>query len=130
MQSRDMDDLTPLDARNSLLLGRPQSEGKISKAYSHKSAESLDREPVRPASPDRWVAAEEGYHPPMAPSGGPLFRPMTPTTERDVRASMGQGFQPRQPTLPNVWRPQYGVQQEQEQQPYQPSFGAGVYRGF
>ncbi|KFH47292.1 Flavin carrier protein-like protein [Hapsidospora chrysogenum ATCC 11550] len=55
MQSRDMDDLTPLDARNSLLLGRPQSEGKISKAYSHKSADSLDRDPVRPASPDRGI---------------------------------------------------------------------------
>lgn len=121
MQARDLDDLTPLDARNSLLLERPNTEGKMS-SFSHMSTNSLDKEPVRVESPDRYVAAEEGYRPPVAPSGGPLFRPMTPTTVNDVRASMGHGFQDRQPTLPNVL-PHYG-------QAYQPSFGGGGYRGF
>lgn len=121
MARDDMDDLTPLDARNSLLLERPNTEGKMT-AFSHKSSNSLDRNAVRAESPDRYATAEAGYRPPVAPSGGPLFRALTPTTENDVRASMGGGFHDMQPTLPSVG-PQYGNR-------YRPTFGNGGYRGF
>lgn len=73
-----MDDLTPLDARNSLLLDRPDTEGKIS-TFSAFGRNSLNQDPVRPNSPDRYMAAEEGIRPPLAPPGGPLFRFLTPT---------------------------------------------------
>lgn len=122
-----MDDLTPLDARNSLLLERPDTQGHKS-SFSHGSVESLNMGPMRTESPDRFVG-DGGYHrAPVAPSGGPLFRPLAPTTDGDVRGSMGQPYDVggpydnRQPAMPS-YTP-YG-------HAYQGSYGGGGgYRGF
>ena len=95
------DTLTPLDARNSLLLDRPGSGQSrtalaIPKINTEKSSGYL--------SPRDPYAVEDGLQPPMAPSGGPMYRPLTPTTSNDVNqrlintaAPFGQGGQYSQP---------------------------------
>lgn len=98
MMLQEGDDLTPLDARNSLLLDRVDTSGKMS-AMSMRSSNSLGNDPVRPVSVDRYE--DVTYRPPVAPSGGPMFRPMTPTTENDLQNNQMAGFG-RQPTLPIV----------------------------
>ncbi|KAF4123921.1 Transient receptor potential (TRP) ion channel [Geosmithia morbida] len=98
----DADDLTPLDARNSLLLERfPTNKSKMSN--DSESISSLNKAPVRPASREYYMAAQEPYDyrrtntpTPVAPSGGPLFRTMTPTTDNDLRPGVGPGVQQQQ----------------------------------
>lgn len=119
MQQQDADDLTPLDARNSLLLERFDTGGKAS-AMSNESSYSLYKDPVRSASPDRYVAPSEGYRPPMAPSGGPVFRPMTPTMESGIRHNLDPdpGSYGRGPAFPPV-ASRYGA-----------SYNGGGYRDY
>lgn len=120
--NRDVDDLTPLDARNSLLLERPGAEGKMS-TFSIVNRNSLSNPPVRANSPDRYMAAEEGYNrPSLAPPGGPLFRFLTPAPHHGHSNSVDSqqsdnGYRQPQPVDP------YG-------QSYMPSYGnGGGYRG-
>lgn len=135
--NRDLDDLTPLDARNSLLLldrqpsqpnqGYQPNLPTHTKSNSYSSTRSLEQPAVRPASPSQFygvaVADDGGYRPPVAPSGGPHFRPMTPTTNNDLRTP--EEYSGRQPAFPAVsTMPAYGAA-------YQPSYGTGAgYRGF
>ncbi|KFA72587.1 hypothetical protein S40288_10100 [Stachybotrys chartarum IBT 40288] len=84
---RDMDTLTPLDARNSLLFttGKPP-------VFAHTSIS--EKRSSRSASPDVYAVAEEGLRPALAPSGGPLYRPLTPSMPFDVNQSLVRGAAP------------------------------------
>lgn len=119
---RDVDDLTPLDARNSLLLDRPGSEGKMS-MFSVASSRSLNKEPMRPVSPDRFVApSERGFPSPMAPPGGPLHRFLTPAAPHHAHSGSMEsdlGFRPQPRVTSSVYAPAYAT----------PSYGGGGYRG-
>lgn len=135
----DTDDLTPLDARNSLLLDRPGSEGKVS---MFSVANSLEKEPVRSTSPDRFAGPmERGFQSPLAPPGGPLHRFLTPAAPHhghsgSVDSDLGSRPQPQpQPEQrprvtssvyggPSVYAPtsMYGAAYST------PAYGAG-YRG-
>ncbi|KAI1092738.1 TRP-domain-containing protein [Rostrohypoxylon terebratum] len=88
---RDMDNLTPLDARNSLLLERVKSnEARITISYNTPSDEKLPAK--RSDSPDQYISVSveptTGYSPLNDPYSGPL----TPSTP------MGGA----NPTIPNV----------------------------
>ncbi|KAG9257975.1 uncharacterized protein F5Z01DRAFT_312220 [Emericellopsis atlantica] len=94
-----MDDLTPLDARNSLLMGGSH-HGKSISLSSIRKPNSLDHPAVRAETPSDYAGGNT-FLPPIAPSGGPLYRPMTPTRATDLAASQIYGNRP-QPTLPDV----------------------------
>lgn len=136
---RDMDNLTPLDARNSLLLDRSQLDNKGSTTFSMASAvEKSDYEKsgyTRSPSPERYLGYDSSYNKPqqqqqLSPNNDYTspYRPITPNTplsyggdqtrEGLIRnaAPIGQ-FDSRQPTLPNV--DGYG------QQPYGNAYGSG-----
>lgn len=116
---RDLDTLTPLDARNSLLKERTDS-GLSNTADSMsvaKSAAMQDAKPIRPhrsSSPDRYLGVE-----PANPYGqsaslmGNTSRPLTPATP-SADASLVSNAAPigrsdtRQPTLPNIGGDSYG----------------------
>lgn len=98
---KDLDDLTPLDARNSLLIvDRPS----MSRNSFYSRAGSLDKPLIRPgtagsgyrpATPGtKFAATMETFQPPMpvlAPSGGPHYRPYTPTTSADLGLNLSPG---------------------------------------
>lgn len=113
MQQRDT--LTPLDARNSLLLDRPKTEslsGSDSLSISKIGFAAETKEIPRPSSPERYSQA--GSNPMFAarPQSGNSFRPLTPNTPlpgpNASRENLVLGVAPigggdmRQPTLPNV----------------------------
>jgi hypothetical protein len=126
-----MDDLTPLDARNSLLMNGAH-HGKSISLTSIKRPNSLDSPAVRAETPTGYGDGNT-FMPPIAPSGGPLYRPMTPTMATDLPGSQMYGHRRQttlpdvelggpQPTLPNV---NIGVAQ-----PYGPSYSyEGQYGG-
>ncbi|KAI0161108.1 TRP-domain-containing protein [Hypoxylon sp. FL1284] len=110
---RDRDALTPLDARNSLLLGRTESN-KSGVSFSYANAVADVKRPLdrRDDSPERYtgVAIEpsSGYSPLDVPFSN---RPLTPSTPMGVGAD--QSRQPlvshaaplgssQQPTIPNL----------------------------
>ncbi|KAK5663296.1 hypothetical protein OQA88_3724 [Cercophora sp. LCS_1] len=104
MQQRDT--LTPLDARNSLLLDRKTSDDSIPPMPNTFSIEKTtlpmdtkDVPPSRDSSPERLYSSGSDK-PLLAPQrNGPAYnRPLTPSTP----ASMGMGGDDRQPTLPNL----------------------------
>lgn len=116
-----MDDLTPLDARNSLLLERDQKD-KNSMFTITSTGHEKDPAMVRADSPDRYASTVENGS--MLPgharsgsngsynqaghlrvgSGGQSYRPLTPVGAYDAeRSLMGNAAPPgvsRQPTLP------------------------------
>lgn len=117
---RDMDALTPLDARNSLLLERDQKD-KNSMFTITSTGHEKDPAMGRAETPDRYGStAEEGSMLPgharagsnaslqsghlRAGSGGQPYRPLTPAGSYDAeRSLMGNAAPPgvaRQPTLP------------------------------
>ncbi|KAK0392667.1 hypothetical protein NLU13_2162 [Sarocladium strictum] len=116
---RDMDDLTPLDARNSLLLDRDHKE-KNSMFSITSTGHEKDPAMVLAEAPDRYAStAEEGSMLPghartgsnssynshlRVGSGGQPYRPLTPVGSNDAKQSlMGNAAPPgmaRQPTLP------------------------------
>jgi hypothetical protein len=101
---RDLDTLTPLDARNSLLLERDQP-GNKSSMFSVTSM-GHEKDQPRSMSPDRYGAAEEGLIVPRSQPGPNLYRPLTPSGPNDATRSLMHDAAPpgvaRQPTVPNV----------------------------
>ncbi|KHN99947.1 Transient receptor potential (TRP) domain containing protein [Metarhizium album ARSEF 1941] len=109
---RDMDNLTPLDARNSLLLDRaplPQ------KSMFSVSGDLNEKGHVRNGSAERFHPGGSDMRRPVAPSGGHMYRPLTPTLANDSQGLL-DGAAPisvsdRQPTLPTIdreYRGSYG----------------------
>ena len=101
---RDVDNLTPLDARNSLLLERDYP-GHKKNMFSVTSIGHDKEVPRRSPSPDRYAAAEEGSlgHS-RSGSDGQTYRALTPVGPNEGTASLVQSAAPpamaRQPTLP------------------------------
>ncbi|SPN97590.1 related to calcium-related spray protein [Cephalotrichum gorgonifer] len=117
--SRDIDTLTPLDARNSLLLDREKSSAGGSTTFSMASAvppekQGLNRGPMD--SSDRYVGyavssyGDDSKLSPYRAAGSGQYRPITPVTpmgDQDrvglVAAAAPIGIDDdRQPTVPNV----------------------------
>lgn len=127
---RDMDNLTPLDARNSLLLDRPRpgAQGSMLSVSSDLKEKSMGR----PDSPERYYPGGDALRPPVAPSGGLPYRPLTPTMPNDGTQALVGGAAPigmggRQPTLPTIereYRGPYG-----QGYGYGNGYGNGAYRG-
>ncbi|KAK2592868.1 hypothetical protein QQS21_009435 [Conoideocrella luteorostrata] len=121
---RDMDNLTPLDARNSLLLDRaPLPE----KSMFAASTDLNEKGHLRTESAERYYPIGGEMRPPVAPSGGPMYRPLTPTMANDSQ-NLLDGAAPigvlhQQPTVPSVGREYSGA--------YRPSYGYGngAYKG-
>ncbi|KAK1752410.1 hypothetical protein QBC47DRAFT_424645 [Echria macrotheca] len=108
MQQRDT--LTPLDARNSLLLDRktdpiPPMPESFSIGKTGYATETKDvPPPSRDSSPDRLYSSGSDK-PLLAPRNGPVFRPLTPSTPMSMgmgNASRENLAETRQPTLPNL----------------------------
>ncbi|OAA48727.1 Transient receptor potential (TRP) domain containing protein [Metarhizium rileyi] len=124
---RDMDNLTPLDARNSLLLDRtPLPE----KHMFTLSADLNEKGHLRNDSAERYYLGGGDIRPPVAPSGGHMYRPLTPTIANDSQSLLDGaapiGLSDQQPTVPVVERVYRGT--------YGPSAtygnGGGYNRGF
>lgn len=102
---RDMDTLTPLDARNSLLLDRPQA-GPAPSILSISST-MREKQAARVDSSEQY-AAPVADEPRPALSGVPTYRALTPTGPNDSTQNLIQptpslgGLEGRQPTLPNL----------------------------
>ncbi|GAO18101.1 uncharacterized protein UV8b_02941 [Ustilaginoidea virens] len=83
---REMDNLTPLDARNSLLLGRhPVTE----KFMLSTSGDVKDRGFVHTESRERSYHTGVGSRPAVGPSGAPAYRPLTLTLDTDSHSLLG-----------------------------------------
>ena len=111
--NRDMDNLTPLDARNSLLLVRPKSEHSTA-AFSVANTNekpAVATFPARSASPERYMGYETTAAYAVSPPSNGAFRPLTPITPVGVdqsRDNLVLNAAPigrsdgRQPTFPNL----------------------------
>lgn len=113
-----MDNLTPLDARNSLLLDRaPVPE----KSMFSASADLNEKGHSRADSAERYYQGGGDLRPPVAPSGGHMYRPLTPTMPHDSQSLLDGaapiGVADRQPAVPNVDREYRGA--------YGPSYAYG-----
>lgn len=103
MEKMHRDVLTPLDARNSLLLERPKSDGSTTFAVS-ETVQDVKQPLARNASPDRYMSAE-----PANPYAANAYaRPETPSYPVDdqihEKPLLG-GAAPmsgREPTVPNM----------------------------
>lgn len=97
-----MDNLTPLDARNSLLLNRQDISGTSMFTISN----TFEKDHKRSMSGDHYSAAEEGLRPTNDTTTSlPSYRNLTPANMNDSRDSLVPGAAPygnREPTLPNV----------------------------
>ncbi|TPX08891.1 uncharacterized protein E0L32_009595 [Thyridium curvatum] len=99
---RETDNLTPLDARNSLLLDRPSEKTTL---FSIANTPDEKASLVREASPDRYLGAAEPANPYSRPAtASTAYRPLTPVGgDRPGDALIANAAAPgRQPTLPNV----------------------------
>lgn len=118
-----MDNLTPLDARNSLLLDRAPIPEKSMFAVSDLN----EKGHLRNDSAERYYPGGGDLRPPVAPSGGHMYRPLTPTGAYDSQSLLDGaaplGASDRQPTVPQVDREYRGA--------YGPSYsyGNGGYKG-
>lgn len=87
-----MDTLTPLDARNSLLLDRTTPGGEKS-MFSVPSTMDVKVDP-RSTSPDQYHDVEEGLRPETGLSGGSHYRSLTPSGGGEARQSLIKGAAP------------------------------------
>lgn len=98
---RDMDTLTPLDARNSLLLDRTHMPEKSMFAVS---ADLNEKGHIRQESAERYYPMDGDLRAPVAPSGGLIYRPLTPTSANDSQGLLDGaapiGSTDRPPTAP------------------------------
>jgi hypothetical protein len=117
LEKLQRDTLTPLDARNSLLLDRPNTSQR--KSFLGVPPITTEKTPGYVTTQDPY-SASDGLRPPMAPSGGPMYRPLTPTTATDVNQSLIGAAAP----IGSGGRQQY----PQYNQGYR--FGDEGYRGF
>ncbi|ORY66322.1 uncharacterized protein BCR38DRAFT_456899 [Pseudomassariella vexata] len=117
---RDMDTLTPLDARNSLLITRTKSEGKGDSTFSMSILNESKQPLARNASPERYQGPREPTNP-YAANDAVYNRPTTPLDVDQSRENLVSHAAPigRQPSVPNVGS--YGGG-------YNP-IGYGQYRG-
>ncbi|KAJ6445961.1 phospholipid-translocating P-type ATPase, flippase [Purpureocillium lavendulum] len=128
---RDMDNLTPLDARNSLLLDRAKPETQGSMFSVTATNDVKEKSSFGNGDPERFYPLRDGLRPPPAPSGGPLYRPLTPTRPQDTQtlldsaAPLGMGG--RQPLLPTIEREYKGNYGRGFDNGY--GYGNGGYRG-
>jgi hypothetical protein len=76
------DTLTPLSARNSLLMSNAAKPNMFNPSVRD------EKSGFRTSSGDAYGAAEEGLRPHLAPSGGPMYRSLTPTLPTDVNQSL------------------------------------------
>ncbi|KAI1379443.1 TRP-domain-containing protein [Hypoxylon crocopeplum] len=105
---RDMDNLTPLDARNSLLLDRSKTnESSITISYAN-TVSDMKRPTRRDSSPERYIGVAleaPNTYSPLAPS---YSRPLTPSMPmggpNQSREDLVSNAAPigRQPMLPNI----------------------------
>ncbi|KAK0630182.1 hypothetical protein B0T17DRAFT_214541 [Bombardia bombarda] len=128
MEKMQRDTLTPLDARNSLLLDRKlTSDSDMSESFSiMKTGYNTDPTPAtttiaRDAAPAQYLPAEPAANPmfgPRAAANGGVYRPLTPSTPLSLSlsgsvnssrenlvasaASLESGGDARQPTLPSL----------------------------
>ncbi|KAK7951125.1 transient receptor potential domain containing protein [Apiospora aurea] len=100
---RETDALTPLDARNSLLLDRKQSHGSTTFSVTDNVQE---KQPLaRNTSPDRYLGTEPANPYGNAAQFNSSARPLTPNTPMhgdDERLIGGAAPMGREPTLPNM----------------------------
>ncbi|KAK7988048.1 initiation-specific alpha-1-6-mannosyltransferase [Apiospora arundinis] len=101
---RETDALTPLDARNSLLLDRKQTNGSTTFSMSDHVQE-VKQPLARNTSPDRYLGVEPA-NPYSNAAGLNTFRPLTPSTPLNGgdsdRLIGGAAPMGREPTLPNM----------------------------
>ncbi|KAG6125771.1 hypothetical protein E4U12_006993 [Claviceps purpurea] len=96
-----MDNLTPLDARTSIFLDRtPLPEKSMFAVSGDLNEKSRHRADVV----ERYYAKGNDFGAPVAPSGGPMYRPLTPTGAHDAQGLL-DGAAPlgsihRQPSVP------------------------------
>ncbi|KAK3185630.1 hypothetical protein K4F52_005495 [Lecanicillium sp. MT-2017a] len=115
---RDFDTLTPLDARNSLLLLHPNVGEKST--YSIPSIDNSERRPLRSESPDRYypdhpthgATRSDGSMHRLAPGSGFPYRPLTPSNEPAATARMYPSPPGRNPTVPDLEGGRHPPQQE------------------
>ncbi|KAG5985100.1 hypothetical protein E4U55_001604 [Claviceps digitariae] len=88
---RDMDTLTPLDARNSLFLDRTPLPEKSMFAVS---SDLNEKGRHRPEVVERYYANGGEIRAPVAPSGGPMYRPLTPSSSGSDSQSLLEGAAP------------------------------------
>lgn len=116
---RDVDTLTPLDTRNSLLFASPRTTSGGS-VYSVSSV----KETARSDTSERNYPASAANRPYLSPADGPPYRSRTLTTPNEATQNlmdsaapfgMGGGYQPmhpaanREPRLPTIQgNPGYG----------------------
>ena len=107
MQQRDT--LTPLDARNSLLLDRSKTDPIPENSFSvGKTGFPFpeDAKSSRDSSPDRLYSAsdmEKGSLQPLyVPTAPPSYRPITPLTPMNGDQTRENLLPTRQPTLPSL----------------------------
>ncbi|KAF4976298.1 hypothetical protein FZEAL_7014 [Fusarium zealandicum] len=136
---RDGDALTPLDARNSLLLDR---KDKNSISMFNMSGPVQEKGPRRSMSPDRFGAAEEGSRPINNLSSSPPFdRNLTRADHNDshnlIHSAAPVGWAQREPSPPGIGRYDagYGGYSPLDERPYGQGNGTGTgtgrgYRGF
>jgi hypothetical protein len=138
---RDMDTLTPLDARNSLLLERAKTNDTF--AIANTGLSDTKPTPAREPSPDRYFAVANPANPynGSRPSTGATYRPLTPVSGSPSdnllmnAAPLGQS----QPTIPNLrydggasgnYSPAGGnaAYAPAPSRPYNGAYGVGGYR--
>ncbi|KAG6002785.1 hypothetical protein E4U21_002775 [Claviceps maximensis] len=104
---RDMDNLTPLDARNSLFLDRtPMPEKSMFAISSDLNEKGLHR----PEVIERYYAQGGEIRAPVAPSGGPMYRPLTPTDSQSLlEGAAPLGSISREPSAPGSEREYRGA---------------------
>lgn len=113
LQQRESDMLTPLDARNSLLIDR-KDRGSTTfsmAAMNEKPAIAIQAANSRDSSPERYLA-QDVKRPSVVSAMAPHYRPLTPSTPNNdpSRENLVSGAAPlgqsdvirAQPTLPNT----------------------------
>ncbi|KPM43895.1 hypothetical protein AK830_g2665 [Neonectria ditissima] len=132
---RDMDTLTPLDARNSLLLDRKQDGENINMFPMSSSLREKDSR--KSLIRDQYSDAEEGYRTANLSTSPPYHRTLTPLEGPEASHSLVQaaapvGWENRAPSPEGVGRYDgYGSYGHSKQQSYGYGNGTGGgYRGF
>jgi hypothetical protein len=141
-----MDNLTPLDARNSLLMDRPKT-GATDSSTTFSMSNTVEKAPLaRSESPERYLGHERNQLSVSGPNQlSSPYRPLTPGTPVNgnadlVREGLVRGAAPigrseptRQPTLPNLGygaNPNAGGYGGYAQQPYGGGYGNGGYSSY
>ncbi|KAH7328722.1 hypothetical protein B0I35DRAFT_25412 [Stachybotrys elegans] len=85
---KDMDNLTPLDPRNSITIDAPGSRSLYPSPSGHEKSSSFS------SSLGDYGMAEKGMSQGLAPSAVPMYRPLTPSMPNDARQPLVQSAAP------------------------------------